>query len=762
MLQKFIKYFAISCALSTSLMAEEAKSAQTSPETNKDKKASTAEASKEAVSAVETERVIVTGQIIPEGGHLLTGSSKRIDNEDISKHSYSDINRILRQVPGVNLREEDGYGLFPNISMRGVNSHRSAKITIMEDGITAAPAPYSAPDAYYAPNAGRMDSIEVIKGAGSVQYGPHTTGGVVNYVSTPVPTEGETFYWKQLFGSDNDIKTHMYYGDVYDLEAGKLSLLFEGYYRENDGFQDLQHSDRNTGINHQIEPMLKLRFEPKTSKYQYLEMKVGYTDMEGNLSYNGLKREDFNDNPNDRYWGTQWDHMDTEAVRTYLKHYIELSNDVSLTNTVYYNRFKRNWHKIKGTPKDSTSIADYKAGGGSSNIDVLRGTTPGTIQLKNNNRDYYQVGLQTEVDWAFETGSIDHNLKIGTRFHRDKYDDYSWNDYYQTGGNYNVVDYLEDEKGSAGNKDYSTESAAFFLYDAIKLTDKLTLTPGVRFEHISYDYDSQGETSDVDIWAPSLGFAYDFNEEYQLFGGIHKGFSVVATPDAVVGAKYESSVNYELGLRYNQIDRKYGAEAVVFFSEIEDIYDPDSEASGATESRTIGDGETYGLELSAYADAGRINNWGFSNPWTFAFTWTESEVTDVNDNLTDTGSFYDGVKNGSDTPYIPEFQYNIGTGLHFSRWGTDVSVTFVDEMYVSAANDAKTDANVIVDWSAYYSIDKMLAFFSMSIMFSTKSMKPLITPRIFAVVHHVYSTQVLNTNSKLNQIKKSGMIFNII
>ncbi|EDM25596.1 TonB-dependent receptor [Lentisphaera araneosa HTCC2155] len=697
MLQKFVKYFALSCALSASVMAEEAKATQAAPEANTDKKAPETKATEttEENTAVEKERVIVTGQIIPEGGHLLTGSSKRIDTEDIRKHSYSDINRVLYQVPGVNVREEDGYGLFPNISMRGINSHRSAKLTLMEDGILAAPAPYSAPDAYYSPNTGRMSAVEVIKGAASVQHGPHTTGGVVNYVSTPVPTDGETFYWKQLFGSNNDIKTHMYYGDVYDLDAGKLSLLFEGYYRENDGFNDIQHSDRNTGINHQIEPMLKLRFEPKTSKYQYLEMKVGYTDMEANLSYNGLKKEDFNSNPHDRYWGTQWDHMDTEAVRTYLKHYIELTNDISLTNTLYYNRFKRNWHKIKGDP----------------GTDVLRGTAPGTIRLKNNNRDYYQVGLQSEVDWAFETGSIDHNLKVGTRIHRDKYDDYSWYDYYDVGGNYDVTGYREDVKGSAGNKDYNTESIAFFLHDEMSLTDKLTVTPGVRFEHISYDYNSKGETSDVDIWAPGIGFAYDFTNEYQLFGGVHKGFSVLAPPDAVEGGKYETSLSYELGLRYNNESGHYGAEAVVFYNDISDLYDPESQASGTEFSRTLGDAESYGLELYTYADAGKINNWGFSNPWTFAFTWTQSEITDIADDIdtsdpANDGSFYFGAKDGSETPYIPEFQYSIGTGAHFGKWGTDVNATYVDEMFTTAENNTKTDAHIIVDWSAYYSIDK--------------------------------------------------------
>ena len=50
--------------------------------------------------------------------------------------------------PGVYSREEAGFGIFPNISLRGVNTLRSAAITMMEDEVNIAPAPYSAPDAY--------------------------------------------------------------------------------------------------------------------------------------------------------------------------------------------------------------------------------------------------------------------------------------------------------------------------------------------------------------------------------------------------------------------------------------------------------------------------------------------------------------------------------------------------------------------------------------------------------------------------------------
>ena len=90
------------------------------------------------LSDAQIKEVLIIGT--KEEKQNLSGSGFQISNVDLSKHGYTDLNQIVSSVPGVYVREEDGFGLRPNIGIRGATSDRSQKITIMEDGVLVAPA----------------------------------------------------------------------------------------------------------------------------------------------------------------------------------------------------------------------------------------------------------------------------------------------------------------------------------------------------------------------------------------------------------------------------------------------------------------------------------------------------------------------------------------------------------------------------------------------------------------------------------------------
>ena len=93
------------------------------------------------------EEVVVIGS--KDEIRKIAGSGGIIEEEQLDRMDYTDLNQILSSIPGVYFREEDGFGLRPNIGIRGATTDRSQKITMMEDGILIGPAPYSAPAAYY-------------------------------------------------------------------------------------------------------------------------------------------------------------------------------------------------------------------------------------------------------------------------------------------------------------------------------------------------------------------------------------------------------------------------------------------------------------------------------------------------------------------------------------------------------------------------------------------------------------------------------------
>ncbi|MEI2421520.1 hypothetical protein V6O07_14695, partial [Arthrospira platensis SPKY2] len=108
-----------------------------------------------------------------------------------------------------------------------------------------------------------------------IAHGPHTTGGVVNFLSTPVPGD-RTLFSRTTLGSHNTLFNHTTFGDTVATESvGVVGYLFEFHGQRTDGFRNIDGSDRNSGFNY-VEPMVKLFWEPAGNLPQRIELKVGF------------------------------------------------------------------------------------------------------------------------------------------------------------------------------------------------------------------------------------------------------------------------------------------------------------------------------------------------------------------------------------------------------------------------------------------------------------------------------------------------------
>ena len=679
------------------------------------------------------DEVLIVGQ--REEVFRIPGSAHLVDSEELRELAYDDVNRALRQVPGVYVREEDGYGLFPNISLRGVDSSRSAKVTIMEDGILAAPAPYAAPSAYYSPTTGRMSGIEILKGTSQIKFGPHTTGGAINYLSTVIPEE-EATYLRAQYGDDNEYRIHAHHGGVIETPGGRIGYLAEFYLRSTDGFKSIDETpDFNdgdeTGFTN-VEPMAKLFWEPNSSFYQRFEFKYGFTDAEADETYLGLSTSDLRRDAHRRYSASRFDNIKREHHRTYLRHFMAPTDSLNIVTTAYYNKFARNWYKLHdirniGGSGMNQSLSAALAGAGSvfagDGLACLKGELDCSLRVRANDREYYSWGVQSEGVLRFEQGTVDHTLTVGMRYHNDEADRFQHQDTYVQAGNGAITNVLRGVSGSQDNREREVKALAVWVEDRIEI-DRWWITGGMRFEHLDLENRDlrPGRASadtELDMLGGGVALGYQISDTWQAFGGVHFGFSPPSPGGAVSnGVEEETSVGYELGVRYASENGYLTGEVVGFLSEFEDLIVVNNiGGTGTGIDENFGEVESYGVEVGAQMDLGAMAGWSFGNVYNVAFTYTDA--TQQNDaRSTDPESIFSFGADGNDVPYIPSYQFNIGARFDFGRFGVNVNANFVDETFTSANNvsqelngvgapDArfgKTDSYETVDLTANYQL----------------------------------------------------------
>jgi Fe(3+) dicitrate transport protein len=693
----------------------------------------TANAQQDSIKLTQLDRVSIVG----DKAKSISGSGQYISSIKLQKLNQPNINNVLRVIPGVNIRDEEGFGLRPNIGLRGTPVNRSAKITLMEDGILIAPATYADPSAYYFPTFARMQGVEVLKGSSQIKYGPYTIGGAVNLLSTAIPNAFKGFA-SLSYGSFGTNQQRIWIGD----SKKNLDYVFEVNRIASKGFKQLDNGG-NTGFDRRdVTGKIRWHNNANARTPQSITLKMVNTTELGNETYLGLTYADFKANPIKRYAGTQNDVLDLKHSHFSASHLIVATKKLSVNTTAYYATTYRNWDRANtfGGVSINNILADPIAN--KIGYDIMTGAANGTIEAQATNRTYYSQGLQSNAVYTFTSRAIAHKLQFGIRYHAD------FADRYATSSSNVIADGIitQTAVGFKGNKENQIRSAnsmaTYLSYDVLYKGFKLS--PGIRYENIHLHFKNYGTAdnarlgtalktakNNLEIILPGIGINYMINTHANAFGGVHKGFSPPGMPSVTSATKQataEQSINYELGYRYNKTG--LNAQVVGFWNNYQNILGSDNISGGGAGTGDLynaGRAKILGVEIELAYDVLHKNNviQNLKLPLSIAYTYTSAtfQETFINGG----GDWGSGTISTNDRiPFITPHLLTTSIGIENKKYNLTLMGRYIGETRTKPGqgntitpneNTPYNDVNaiaafLIIDASANYKFGKHLTTFA--------------------------------------------------
>jgi Fe(3+) dicitrate transport protein len=362
----------------------------------------------------------------------------------------NNMRQVMAKIPGIQIWESDGSGIQIGIAARGLSPNRSWEFNVRQNGYDISADPYGYPEAYYNPQLQAVQRIEVIRGQGSLQYGPQF-GGMVNYIlrngsEINKPFQVET---QQTAGSNGLINSYNAIGG----ETKKYHYYAFVDHRSADGWrQNSRYYTNNAFATFTYKVSEKLAITTELMHAQQRSQQPG-----------GLTDENFNKNSRVSLRSRNWFDIRWSTAAIIADYTINASSRLNV--------------KLFGVAGDRNSVGFLKAV-------TIRDTINSTTQQYNNRLldidKYRNAGLETRYLKDYTIGKMNSTFSGGIRLYTGQ------------------TKRLKDGVGTKGN-DYSNElidplwpkdityksfNTALFAENIFRF-NKLLIIPGIRYEYVS-------------------------------------------------------------------------------------------------------------------------------------------------------------------------------------------------------------------------------------------------------------------------------------
>jgi Fe(3+) dicitrate transport protein len=355
--------------------------------------------------------------------------------------------QVVAKVPGIHIWESDPSGIQIGIAARGLSPNRSWEFNVRQNGYDIAADPFGYPEAYYNPQLQAVQRIEIVRGAGSLQYGPQF-GGLVNYILR----NGSDIDKKFEFETQQTVGSYGLFNS-YNAIGGKTEKVH--YYsffdhRNGNGFRDNSRYYTNAGF---VTATFKMN-----EKFS-LTTEVMHSHIRSQQP-GGLTDAQMNDDIKESFRSRNW-------------------FDIKWTTPAIIADYQFN-ENTRWNTKLFATIGDRGSVGFLQSITLPDSINPATGEY--NNRDvlldtYRNYGLESRMITNYNLGSATHTFTGGIRLYTGTTHRRSSNKG-TTGTGYDMAiegNYLRDI-------DFDSKNVAAYVENVFRITDKMLLIPGLRYE----------------------------------------------------------------------------------------------------------------------------------------------------------------------------------------------------------------------------------------------------------------------------------------
>lgn len=615
--------------------------------------------------------------------------------------------QVMAKVPGIFIWESEGSGIQINIGVRGLSPNRSWEFNVRQNGYDISADPYGYPEAYYNPQLQSVQRIEVVRGHGSLQYGPQI-GGMVNYIlkngsEFTKPLQVESY---QTVGSNGLFNTYNAIGGKTD----KINYYAFFDHRSGDGWRDNNEYNSNTGsgtFSYKLSDRVSVTTE--FTRWHSLSQQPG-----------GLTDEQFQINPKQSLRSRNWFDLTWQTV--------------AFTTDVKINADQRFNVKLFNILGDRNSVGFLPSAG----ITVPDEISPATGQFNSRTVDvdnYRNYGMEARYLLSYQTGKMGHNVSAGVRLYSGTTLRYRGGKG-TTGTEYDIT--LQDGTAWTGDIDYGSKNAAFFVENLFSITDKFIVIPGIRYEYLiakASGYNSvfngnpvylQDQEKGRGFLIGGLGMEYAISNTSKLYANATQSYRPVQFADLTTPPTTDvidpnltdaKGLNIDIGYRGNLKDYfiyDVSAFHLIYDNRVGTIKQEREDGSFYNYKTNVGGSTSSGLEVfgemnvtKAAGSAGGIGEVSLFASYAYndARYKDFQVITVVNNELSETN--YKDKK----VEYAPENILRTGLSYYFKEFFSSIQYSCTDKLFTDANNTEAPSSNgqnglidsySIIDFTAGY------------------------------------------------------------